>query len=45
MLPEAVALPLMMLDGDASVPDQTVAAQLCVEIVSPIASCERKSKV
>jgi hypothetical protein len=43
--PEAVALPLIILEGEASVPEYTVAVQVCVLIVSAVVMREVKSKV
>lgn len=42
--PEAEADPEMILEGEASVPEYTEAATLCVLIVSPAPSIEVKSK-
>ena len=42
---KAVAVPEMIAEGDVSTPDQTVAVVDCVEIVSPAANLDAKSKV
>ena len=43
-VPEALAEPEIREEGEASVPDQTAAVTLCVEIVSAGASSETNSK-